>query len=242
MSTPTECIFVDESGDPGLKPGSRCHHFTVGFVYCASPNPLRKKLRRLLKRSRIKRRYPPILGELKFYLPETDLIQKGYTKAEVASYRAKLPLIRSKVIELIDQSGAKIFAAIVDKSKAKATWTQERLYNFAFANTIIINVMNAISPPNIPLIFYDKGRMTPYGTRMFAQYLLEKDSYVEFKGWKQYRGSLGAPNDVSSLNEPGIWAADIVAGAYFQSFEHNDPSYANMFRQSKLGVGHRLYW
>jgi len=109
-------IFVDESGDPGLNlHRSRCRYFTIGFVYAPSPGILRKKLRRILKRAHLRGRYPPQTGELKFYLPETDLIQKGLSKKDIARFRAQMPDLRKKSIDAITSSQAQTFVAVVDK-------------------------------------------------------------------------------------------------------------------------------
>ncbi len=147
MSFQGPIIFVDESGDPGLNlQRSRCRYFTIGFVYTPSPGILRKKLRRVLKRAHLRGKYPPQTGELKFYLPETDLIQKGLSKKDIARFRAQMPDLRKKSIDAITSSQAQTFVAVVDKSKAQGWKSQEELYNFAFAQTLLVNVMNVISP------------------------------------------------------------------------------------------------
>ena len=243
MSFQGPIIFVDESGDPGLNlQRSRCRYFTIGFVYTPSPGILRKKLRRILKRAHLRGRYPPQTGELKFYLPETDLIQKGLSKKDIARFRAQMPDLRKKSIDAITSSQAQTFVAVVDKSKAQGWKSQEELYNFTFAQTLLVNVMNVISPPVIPLIVYDKGRLSQFGTHKFAQYLVNKDSYFEQQGLKQYRGSLGIPNHVPSYSEAGIWAADILAGAFYHEYENKDPTYSRLFSSTKVGGGLRLYW
>ncbi len=203
---------------------------------------MRKKLRRILKRAHLRGKYPPQVAELKFYLPETDLYQKGLKRKEIERFRGLMPLVRQKAIEAVTRSGARTFVTVVDKTKAYRTWTQEELYNFVFAQTLLVNVMNALSPPNPPLIVYDKGRLTPFGTRQFAQYILNKDAYFESRGLKKYRGSLGVPNDVPSYREPGIWAADLLAGSFYHHYENNDPTYSALFSTCGIDGGIRLYW
>jgi hypothetical protein len=116
------------------------------------------------------------------------------------------------------------------------------LYNFAFAQTVIANIMNTLSPPNPPVIFYDRGRLSAARSRDFANYLVDKDTYFENMGWKRYRGSLSPPVDVPSYSMPGIWAADIVAGAFYHKHAHTDWSYSNALRSAVIGIGERMYW
>ncbi len=219
-----------------------CRHFTIAFVYCDNAENLRKRLRRLLKRAHLRGKYPPQLPELKFYLPETDLYQRGMNRNEIERFRGLLPDLRRKTIQTIQETNAQTFVAVVDKTKAVSTWTQEELYNFAFAQTLIVNIMNVISPAIPPLVVYDKGRLTPFRTQMFSQHLVSKDSYFENKGLKKYRGALGVPVDVPSYTEPGIWAADILAGAFYQQYEHGDASYSALFSRNRIGSGIRLFW
>jgi len=244
LSGVTEVIFVDESGDPGLSKGSiqRQAYVTIGFVYCKNPQLLRKKLKRLLKRLHQRGKYPPHLSELKFYLPDTDLIQKGYTKQQLRAYEAFLPNIRTKAISIICKEATGVFAAVIDKRKAYSSWTPEELCNFAFVQTLIVNIMNTVSPANPPAILFDMGRLSPARTRFFKSYLVNKDSFFEHKGYKRYRGSLGPPIEVASYDEPGIWAADIVAGAFYHKYAHKDWAYSNALAPVLIGNGERLFW
>lgn len=47
------------------------------------------------------KKYPPKLNELKFYLPDSDLIRKGYDIDQLGRYKNNLPEIRNKCIEII---------------------------------------------------------------------------------------------------------------------------------------------
>lgn len=246
MTSPSETIFADEAGDLGLsyQPQiQRKPYYVVGFVYSRNPGDLRKHLRRLLKRLHISNKYPRLLTELKFYLPYTELIKLGYTPTQLnTQYMIHMPIIRTKAINIICKYGSGIFAAVIDKRKAKATWTTETLGNFVFAETVVSNIMNKLSLLNSPIILYDKGRLSPFKTTLFQKYVLAKDQYFQRKGWKKYGGSLSTPIDVSSNLEPGIWAADITSGAYYHKYTNNDWTYANMFSNVKIGLGERLYW
>jgi hypothetical protein len=237
-------IFVDEAGDPGLSSQSKTNQpfFVMGFVYCEDPSTLKKRLKRFLKKQHLRGRYPPHLSELKFYLPYSDLIQEGYTVPQLDQYNAKMPLIRSRAISLIALHCTGVFAAVLDKRRAAITWTPERIGNFIFAQSLIVNVMNVVSPPNPPIIFYDQGRLSPAKSFLFKNYLVQKDSYFQYKGLKRYRGSLAPPIDVASVSEPGIWAADMVAGAFYHKYANNDWSYANILSLKVIGGHERVYW
>ncbi len=170
-----EVIFVDESGTSGLSPVSIASspYYTIGYVYCHEPAQLRTDLKRLLRREHRSGRYPSLLNELKFYLPRTDLIKKGYTPEQLNQYEEYLPDIRKKAIQIICEDAAGIFAAILDKeSVAQPTWTNERIGNYIFAKTLFLDVMNNISPRYPPVILYDKGRLSPTKNSQFKEYVI----------------------------------------------------------------------
>jgi len=144
----------------------------------------------------------------------SQLIWLGYEKRELDEYVAKLPIVRRKSLEAICKDAANIFAAVLIKHKALSTWTSERIGNYLFAQTLILDIMNNISPQYPPLILYDPGRLSPSKTDEFKQYLNGKDNYFERMGIKQYDGRLPDPQERASHIEPGIWAADLVAGAF----------------------------
>lgn len=93
-----EVIFIDESGDPGLTSKSikSSPFYSIGYVYCQNPSQLQKELGRLLKREHDSKRYPIDLKELKFYLPRTELMSKGYTVEELNKFEGQLPKIRKR--------------------------------------------------------------------------------------------------------------------------------------------------
>jgi hypothetical protein len=239
-------IFIDESGDPGLTSMATVAakpYFVYGFVYCQDPHEMAKRLRRLLKRMRLRKRYPPHLSELKFYLPYSDLQKQGYSIAQLnTDFNTKMPLIRTAALSIIDTYSTATFAAVVDKRKAAAGWTSERIGNFAFAQTLLVNVLNVACKGGCPIVMYDKGRLSPANSYKFKAYLKDKEAYFAMKGYKQYAGALSQPIEVSSVSEPGVWAADLVAGAYYHKFSNHDASYANMLHRTRIGSGERLYW
>ena len=242
MSKNKESIFVDEAGDPGLSSRSK-PFFVLGFVYCKDPSELRKRLRRYLKRLHLKNKYPPHLSELKFNLPYSDLIQQGYTVNDLDdNYSKHMPLIRTQSLELIHKHCEGVFAAILNKSSIKKKWDKDELGNFIFAQTVIVNIMNSISPPNPPIIYYDDGRLSTAKSIKFKTYLVEKDSYFHYRGLKLYRGNLSTPVDTSSKMDAGIWAADLVAGSFYHKHQNKEWAYSNILNSKKIGTGERIFW
>jgi hypothetical protein len=239
-----EVIFVDESGNPGLSsPSVELYpYYVIGFVYCKDPSQLRSSLKRLLKKEHERNRYPPALHELKFYLPNSDLIRRGYTPDQLKKYETYLPSVRDEANEIICKTVNGVFGAIVDKRKAADSWTPERLGNFVFAQTLLLDVMNKISLQYPPAILYDKGRLSSYKAKQFEDYITNKDRWFRQNGRKMYGGNISAPMSQSSYAEPGIWAADLVAGAFQCKYKHQESRYADMLRTKYINSGERLYW
>lgn len=239
-----EVIFVDESGNPGLSSSSLelYPYYAIGFVYCKDPSQLRSRLKRLLKKEHERKRYPPALLELKFYLPNSDLIQWGYTLDQLKKYEAYLPSIREKANEIICSTVNGVFGAVIDKKMAVDSWTPERIGNFVFAQTLLLDVMNNISPQYPPAISYDKGRLSSYRSKQFENYITKKDQFFGQNGRKVYVGKISTPISQSSYAEPGIWAADLVAGAFQCKYKHRESRYANMLKAKYINSGERLYW
>lgn len=158
MSLESEAIFIDESGDPGLTEASisKGRYYVIGFVYCRSPAPMRKGLRRLLKRLH-PRRYPPHLRELKFYLPKTDLLQTGYSEDELYRFEEHQPENRRRMIRVLNETCSGVYAAVCDKTKAFKGWTPERLGNFILAQTLVMNILPNIEVAHTPVIVFIRG-------------------------------------------------------------------------------------
>jgi hypothetical protein len=237
-----EVIFVDESGNPGLfgSPRELYPYYAIGFVYCSDPSQLRTSLKRLLRKEHERKRYPPDLKELKFYLPNSDLIQWGYTSDQLKKYEAYLPSIRDKANEIICKTVNGVFGAII-KKKAYNSRTPETIGNFAFVQTLLFDVMNNISPQYSPTILYEKGRLSTYKAKQFEKYIAEKDKWFGQNG-KLNGGNISTPTSQSSYAEPGIWAADLVAGAFQCKYKHGEPRYADMLRTKYIKSGDRVYW
>ena len=219
-------------------------YYVVGYVYCQRPSQLRVGLKNLIKKAHRRNRYPPTLTELKFYLPRANLRNQGYTHEQINKYEEEyLPTLREEAIKIICSEASGIFAAVCDKnSRTQQTWTPERLGNYVFAQTLVLDVMNHISPSYLPSILYDKGRLSLTQTKNFEEYISNKDSYFEKIGIKSYKGQIPVPMEQSSHMEPGIWAADIVAGSFECKYKHNEPHYSDLLKGKYISSGERLYW
>ncbi|MHC1688744.1 MAG: DUF3800 domain-containing protein [Methanothrix sp.] len=239
-----DVIFIDESGDPGLsREAIECtQYYTVGFIYCREPSMLRTKLKRLLKKEHERKRYPLKLNELKFHLPKSDLIGNGYNIDELYSYEKYLPAIREKALKLICENTVGVFAATLNKNKAFSSWTSERIGNYIFAQTLLVDVINSIYPRYPPSILFDGGRLSPTKTSLFKDYLSDKDRYLVGAGLKSYVGHLPIPSNRNSVTEPGIWAADLVAGSFRHKYVSGDSHYADLLKAKYIGIGEKLYW
>ena len=221
---------------------SRSRYFVFGFVYCQDPATLRTKLKRYLKQVHQNGKYPVHLNELKFNLPHKYLLQKGYTVQQLDdNYSIHMPEIRTKALQIVLKNCDGVFGAIVDKYAVKPSdnWTPENLGNFVLAQSLIVNVLNAVSSTGLPIICYDKGRLSAAKAAEFNTYIMNQDSY--YKGRKRYLGNLSSPRDTSSVLESGIWAADMVAGSYYHKFANNEWAYSNILNSKKIGAGKEYF-
>jgi hypothetical protein len=240
-------IFVDESGDIGLLPKSIRPYYIISFLHCKRPDILRQELKRFLMRLHNKNVYPPELSELKFYLPYGYLCKKvGYTYSKLDDeFSIHLPIIRTRALQLVRDLMDGIYIAVLNKKTViHDTWTPNRLGNFIFADTLILNVLNQLSLPTIPTICYDDGRFSYLDRNCFYDYVVRKDSYYEYYGRKSYIGKLSESTfkEVASHSEPCIWAADLVAGAFYYKFAKGDGCYSNILNHRMIGDGIRHFW
>jgi hypothetical protein len=213
-------------------------------VYCSSPFNLRKQLKRLLKRLHNRNHYPPKLDELKFYLPTSKLYKNfGYTENQVDRYKSYEEKNRIKIIKILNQNCSGVYSAVCDKSLALRDRFKsgELLGNWLFANTLTKYVIPEIYFRHPPTILFDKGRLSASRCNEFQLYLYDKDSYLRWLGITYNSSKLGEARDCASYAEPGIWASDIVAGAYRYAWVKNDPYYMRLI-VNKIGYGHRYYW
>ena len=170
------------------------------------------------------------------------MIRQGYTETQYTEYAAGMPDIRKQALGLLTAHTDGVFAAVVDKRAAYSGWTPERLGNYAFAQTLLHGVMRAIRVDDQPTVVYDKGRLSQSSEASFDSYLLYKQIDFAYKHRMSRLLAPKPPYSVSSIYNPGIWAADYVAGAFYHKYQAGDAHYADMLRPVWLGNGEQLYW
>lgn len=57
-------------------------------------------------------------------------------------------------------------------------------------------------------------------------------------GLRRYTVNIGPPIEISSLDEPGLWAGDIVAGAFRHAFTTGERECLEALRPSYIGEGY----
>jgi hypothetical protein len=235
-------IFVDESGDVGLC-GRR--FFILSFICVEQPGPLSYFLERELRFIKQRNQYPRELNELKFKLPKDKLKKRfGYTDVQIKRFENQMVTIRRDVLNIINKFSDRIFTAILDKTTIREpTWTEERIINYIFGNSIQLYILNMLDSPDDPFLFYDSGRLNKLKENDFKQYLRNKDSYHKYKGFKNSNGVLWNINSVESHNEPCIWAADFIAGSYYDYYTFSNSSCTDLIDVNKfIGDGFKVYW
>lgn len=241
-----DTIYVDESGNAGLRKkthNSKHPFFIIGFAYTPNPYQLKIKMKRLLKRLHKRKKYPYNLKEIKFY-PTNSLKKLGYSDDEINSkWKPHFNYVRLKTSEIINNNVNGVFAGILDKRTiGRKTWTNERIGNYLFNQSLFYNVLPNLGLSIGPSIIFDKGRLSPQRTKAFNQYMLQTDSYLTNIGVKRYGGYVVNFKDVDSLQEPGIWIADHVAGSFHFSLKHNNNKFYNLLKPKFIGMGHLRLW
>jgi hypothetical protein len=182
-------------------------------------------------------RYPYVLRELKFNLPRSNLITKGYTKDDLTHYDSFLPKIRQDICSIIASYSDGIFVSLVDKTTIRAnTWMPERLGNYVFARSIHDSILKRLGLNDI-IIQYDSGRLAQLSQDDFDTYVINRAHTTSNTHISEIRG-------LSSLSEPCLWAADFLAGSFYRKFALKDSIYADRIFKScnHIGYGLRIFW
>lgn len=242
---PRETIFVDESGNAGLKKSHSTKYpfFIMGFTFCNDPQKLKVELGRAIRKLHRRSKYAPKLKELKFY-PKPALEKLGYTKDEISRYwEPHFPEIRHTVTSLITQHCDGVFAGVLDKRTIwKSTWTPERIGNYLFNKSVYQYILPNLVFANPPDILHDRGRISGATTQSFHQYMLGTDSWLSYSGGKRYSGNIVKIKEVDSIFNSGIWASDFVAGSFRHSFLYGDSTYVSMLKPKFIGNGFLKLW
>lgn len=239
-------VYVDESGTAVLNKPAHIRQypfFVIGFVVCQRPELLRKNMKRLLLKLHKRKKYHRKIMELKFS-PYSALEKQGCLKNEIqAKWEPYFDLVRKEANSRIVNTADGVFAGVLDKRTIKkSTWTPETIGNFLFNKSLFRNILPNIDDFDNMTVVYDKGRLDPKRTRSFNKYMSETESYLEHIGSKRYGGTVDLFKDADSLSEPGIWAADFVAGSFRHAYLNSDWTYADILKPKIVGAGVMKLW
>ena len=236
-------IYVDESGNPGVKSvehNKKHPFFIIGFCYCANPRPLNKKLYKLLLEFQKKDIYPSRLKEIKFN-PTQSLKKLGYSSEEIKSkWVSHYSTVRHETAKVILNNCDGIFAGFLKKTTdMHKTWRSSKIMGDSlFRRSLLEYVLPGINRSDNFTIVHDRGRLSPEKTRIFNQCMLLIDSTLSDTNSKIYSGNISDFYDVDSVKRPGIWASDFVAGAFHMSLKHDDPTYRDLLERKFIGKGY----
>jgi hypothetical protein len=235
-------IFIEESGS-GIIANSQDDFFIVSYLYCNDPSSLRLVMQRHLAKLHNRVKYPYHFQELKFFPKWNILKNNGYSLKDINFYKYLLPSVRLQTLDLIRLNCNGIFIAVFDKKTVrKPEWTSEKIGNFVIGQTLINDVIPSLPSSLPPSICFDKGRLAAKNMTRFYNYLTNKDGYYEYKKYKRYNGNVSDFSELNSLLEPCIWAADMVAGAFYCKYQKNDSSYSKWLNDKLLSRGIRKSW
>ena len=234
----THCLFVDESGDPGIFPTKhREKHpfFTYGFAYVKNPKNLNVQLKRYLKKIHKKGIYPKEIKELKFSTNKSVLGKFGYGANDIKEFMKNDDKIRMQVLSIIKKNTDHVYASILNKKSInRTTWTPETIGNFMFNRSLFDHIFPNLHTIIPPKIIIDAGRLSGKKLNSFYEYMDKSESYRAFTKKKKYSGFIDNIQTVNSTKKPGIWAADMIAGSVKYSFLYNDAKYYDIIKNKML--------
>ncbi len=241
-----DTIFVDESGNAGLKNkshNSKHPYFIIGFTFCKEPLKLKNALYDLLNNLHKDKKYAQKLKELKFY-PYRALQKLGYSQSEIEQeWQPHFNQVRQETVSVIAKYSDGIFAGILNKQTVlRDSWTPETIGNYLFNQSLFYKILPQIKFNSAPEILFDKGRLSHDQTQEFNEYMLNTDSYLENVGIKRYSGSIITIKDVNSVYNSGIWSSDFVAGSFHHSLMKRDSSFLSVLKPKFIGKGSLNLW
>ena len=221
-------LFVDESGEPGLKAQHFSKpYFVWGCVAVQDANALGSKIRNLLNGAHNSGAYPVGLSELKFY-PSHSYWKLAYRERWMDAYRRDMDLVRKMVLDIIVDQADGVSAMIVDKRNVQGSWTGRTLQLHALYRHFCFGILPSPAMRAPPQLVYDRGRIPPRDQASFHDMVSRQAGTYDRQGRVAYEGHIPRPYDADSASEAGLWAADIVAGAFHYKYDRNDSTYADM--------------
>lgn len=203
-------VYVDESGDLGFK-AKATRYFIVAFITCDSSFNIRKEMNRTLKKLHCKGKYPYAYNELKFCRMDD--------------------FCRKIVLQKIDTTDSYKGVIVVEKSRIDSKLRNDpvKLYNYL----VVHNVMSALFPFLLTKrkmhLVMDKS-LCKSRIEAFNDYVKNKASYMSYTNGADLPFDCVSADHLDSVREPCLQVVDSIAGAYFQAYEKNDPTYENILK------------
>lgn len=203
-------VYVDESGDLGFSDKST-KFFVVAYIISNSGVSIRTRMKRILKKLHNKGKYHFSRNELKFSRMNREC--------------------RITVLEQICASDAEIGVVIVEKEQVLQRLRDDspRLYNYFLVHHIMSALVPRIETEQRVNIVFDKS-LPKKQIDAFNKYLLEKASYLSYLEGNKFPSERIYSQHIDSEIEPCLQAADAVAGAYFQKYEHGNGLYVDLLK------------
>jgi 5'-3' exonuclease len=104
------------------------------------------------------------------------------------------------------------------------------LYNWCVVHNIMLSLLPSIVAGNKIHMVFDKSLPT-WRIKEFNAYVENKASYLLFEKGTAFSPDSISSEHVASEREPILQAADAVAGAYFQKYEHQNDEYVRIIEE-----------
>jgi hypothetical protein len=203
-------VYVDESGNLGFSETST-KFFIIAYIECESPTQLQTEMTRTLRVLHRKKSYHCSNNELKFALMNQECRQYTLQKINVCDLSVNVVVVEKNRIP----------------NKLRG--------DLARLNILLVtrNILHSIQPQ---LIEHKKVNIT-FDRNLSKWKIEEFNNYVRetTKGLLTEKGTNLSPDrmslfHVNSISDPGLQAADAIAGAYFQKYEHKNDFYVNLIK------------
>lgn len=205
-------VYVDESGDLGFKQNAS-KYFVVAFIACDYSGGLRQEMTRTLKKLHRKGKYSFVHNELKF--------------SKMNDY------CRCTVLRKIAMTDSYKGVIVVEKKLVSSKLRTDPILLYSYL--VVHNVMSALFPllvikRNMHLVM-DKS-LCKSRIESFNDYVKNKASYISHTNEANLPYDCVYSDHLDSVREPCLQAVDSISGAYFQCFEHDNPTFENIIKGS----------
>lgn len=144
------------------------------------------------------------------------------------------------MLRIITDNVDGVFAGIINKTNMGSVMpTSEEIGNRLFERSLGC-ILSCLSFSKPPMIIYDRGRLNPSRTEMFNK-RMENFIYARIKKSGVFQAHDQTFHDADSIQTPGIWAADFVAGSFHRAVKYGDEQYLKSLRPKFIGGGSRMF-